>query len=163
MKQQAYIGNNILGAWKLVKWVYEDENNNEVRYFGQSPEGLLIYHESGYMSVQIAQEERKHFESDVLNGGSLEEQSAAFTTFLSYYGTFVEEVPGKFVHTVEGTLFPNWLGNKEVRYAEIEGDILILSTPPVKVGEGSITFRISWERVIKEQLYQSNHFITHKV
>lgn len=141
------IGNKIVGAWKLHKWIYEDEAGNEVRFFGEAPEGLLIYHESGYMSVQIARENRQKFKSDALDGGTQEEQAQAFGTFLSYYGSYVEAEPATFVHTVEGTLFPNWLGNKETRYGQIEGDLLVLSTPPIKVGGGQITFKITWKRV----------------
>lgn len=159
MNNKQYIGKEILGAWKLVKWIYENEDGEEVRFFGKAPEGLLIYHESGFMSVQIAQEERPAFASDSLDGGTKEEQAAAFATFLSYYGKYVEEEPTKFVHTVEGTLFPNWLGNKEIRYANISGDLLILSTPPVKVSGGSIVFKITWEKINNDinELLKSNH------
>jgi len=144
--EKEWIGKKIEGAWKLEKWIYIDENGEETRFFGQKPEGLLIYHNSGYMSVQVAQENRGNFKSNAIDGGSKEEAHNAFNTFLSYYGKFVEESPGKFVHTVEGTLFPNWLGHEEVRYADIKGSTLVLSTPPIETGSGKITFKITWKK-----------------
>jgi hypothetical protein len=104
------IGDKILGSWRLEKWIYENEAGDEIKYFSESPSGILIYEPSGYMSVQIQQSGRANFESQTLDVGTIKEKSGAFGSYLAYYGQFVEHNPGEFTHTVEGSLFPNWVG-----------------------------------------------------
>lgn len=141
------IGDKILGSWRLEKWIYENEAGDEIKYFSESPSGILIYEPSGYMSVQIQQSGRANFESQTLDGGTIKEKSGAFGSYLAYYGQFVEHNPGEFTHTVEGSLFPNWVGHEEIRYAKIERDLLTLSTPPIPTDDGDITFKITWRRI----------------
>jgi len=141
------IGGQIYGTWSLIKFVYKDHLNNEEKYFGQKPEGILIYERSGYMSVHIAQENRSDFEKDSIDGGSEKNKASAFSTFFSYYGRFVEESPRKFVHTIEGSLFPNWVGQKQIRFAKLENDLLSLTTPPIPSMEGHHVFEIVWKKI----------------
>ncbi len=149
MKEHKHIGKSIIGSWELVSWIFKNEQQEEIRYFGENPKGLLVYLDSGYMSVQIAQEDRAPFDSDAIDAGKTKEMADAFASFLSYYGTYEEREPGVFVHTVVGTLFPNWLGHEEIRYAEIKSnsDTLILSTPPTPTSNGNIEFFITWKKV----------------
>ncbi|MCG8308937.1 MAG: lipocalin-like domain-containing protein [Cytophagales bacterium] len=142
------IGKRILGAWKLVSWVFINESGEEVKFFGQQPKGILIYHDSGYMSVQIAREERQDFASQGIDAGTKEEMAEAFKTYLSYYGRYEEAEPGVFVHSVEGTLFPNWLKHKETRIAELQEDVLMLSTPPTPTSTGNVVFKITWKKIM---------------
>lgn len=139
--------NEIIGTWKLVSWTYKNEQGIDVDYFGKNSTGILMYDPSGYMNVQIMKGEREMFASDSINGGTPGEALGAFNTYLAYFGKYVEEKPGEMVHTVEGSLFPNWLGKKEVRYGRIEGDLLVLSTPPIQAGGTPIVFYITWKRM----------------
>lgn len=141
------VGKKILGAWELVSWVYQNEHGENINYFGNEPKGILLYDKSGYMSVQIATENRPEFESEGINAGKKKEMAAAFSTYLSYFGKYVESEPGVYEHTVEGTLFPNWLGKKEIRYARLKGDTLVLSTPPTPTKSGDIVFNITWKKI----------------
>lgn len=136
----------VIGTWALVSWTYNDADGNEIDYFGENPTGILMYTESGYMSVHIMRENRKKFAKEGMYDGTSEEIVEAFTTYFAYFGTFVEKEPGVLQHTVKGGTFPNWLGNIEERYGKIEGDRMILSTPPIPTGGHNIVFNVVWKR-----------------
>lgn len=141
-----YIANEIIGTWKLVSWTFKDANGNEVNYFGDNPEGILMYTDSGHMSVQIMRENRLEFKKEGMYDGTPEEIIEAFKSYFAYFGTYVESEPGTISHTVLGGTFPNWLGNTEQRYGKIEGDKLILSTPPIETDGQEITFYVTWQK-----------------
>lgn len=141
------LAKQVIGTWKLVSWTYKNENGEVIDYFGKTPKGILMYTDSGYMSVHIMKSDRKRFKSEGMYDGTPEEIVDAFTTYFAYFGKFIEKEPGVLQHTVEGGTFPNWLGNIEERYGEIEGNRMILSTPPIRTGEHDIVFNIVWERV----------------
>jgi len=143
----AKLSKQIIGTWKLISWTYDDANGNTINYFGENPTGILMYTESGYMSVHIMKENRRLFKSEGMYDGEADEIVDAFKTYFAYFGKFEENQPGVFTHTVEGGTFPNWLGNTEQRYGKIEGDRLILSTPPIPTEGTEIVFNVEWERV----------------
>jgi hypothetical protein len=142
-----FVKQKIIGTWKLVSWTYNDQHGNEIDYFGKEAVGLLMYDSNGYMNAQLMKNNREKFEADSINGGRPEETKKAFDTYIAYFGRYEEARPGEIVHTVEGSLFPNWLNNQEVRYAMIEGNRLKLSTPPIPVNGTNIVFYITWEKV----------------
>ena len=106
-----------------------------------------MYDAFGNMNAQLMRANRAPFASDDINGGTPAETKAAFDSYIAYFGTYEEQTPGEIVHTVQGTLFPNWLGHREIRYATLEGDQLTLSTPPVPAQGEEIVFYITWRRV----------------
>jgi Lipocalin-like domain len=141
-----FIKDKIIGTWKLVSWTFKNEQGETIHYLGEGATGILMYDSHGNMNAQLMKGERHHFASDAINGGSKEETYNAFNSYLAYWGKYYEDEPGAVVHIVEGSLFPNWLGNKEVRYGEIHGDKLILHTPPIPTGSTEIVFYITWKR-----------------
>jgi hypothetical protein len=142
-----FIKEQIMGTWKLVSWTYKNEKGEEIDYFGKDCTGILMYEKNGYMNAQLMKGSRQPFASDSINGGTPDETHHAFHSYLAYFGRYYEENPGEMTHIVEGSLFPNWIGNKEIRYGKIEGNKLILSTPPIPAGKSEIVFNITWEKV----------------
>jgi hypothetical protein len=104
------------------------------------------------MNAQLMRSGRTNFNNDAISGGTLEEMGHAFLSYLAYFGSYVENEPGAIVHTVIGSLFPNWIGHKETRYGQLEGDYLILSTPPIPALGRDIVFYIRWQRVTDRDL-----------
>lgn len=137
---------DIVGTWRLVSWTFKNENDEEVHYFGKNSTGILMYDDKGYMNAQLMKEKRPPFASDSISGGTPDETNGAFHSYLAYYGRYHEENPGEIVHVVEGSLFPNWVGNRQVRFATIEGDLLVVSTPPIPAQGRDIVFRIIWQK-----------------
>ena len=145
---QQFITDKIIGTWKLVSWVYQNEHNETVDFFGPNPVGILMYEKSGYMNAQLMRSDRANFSSPVSLEGTAQEYTSAFNGYAAYFGKFEEKEPGTLTHTVEGSLFPNWVGHDEIRYGRLEGNTLVLSAPGIINGE-KIMFYVTWKRVLQ--------------
>ncbi|MEL7001265.1 MAG: lipocalin-like domain-containing protein [Bacteroidota bacterium] len=147
---EAAIKDNILteivGTWKLVSWKYENEDGKEVDFFGENPQGILMYDKEGYMNVQIHHHTRPNFHTEGLVDGTAEETERGFKSYVAYYGKYYQEEPDMITHKVEGSLFPNWEGNIQKRYFKLSGNNLTLSTPPLASGNKKINFTLEWIR-----------------
>jgi hypothetical protein len=79
-------------------------------------------------------------------GGSTEEKVAAADTYISYCGRY--EIQGdKVIHSIEVSFFPNWIGVKQERIFEFDGDRLSLSTLPALLDGKQQTAHMIWKRV----------------
>ena len=108
---------------------------------------MLIYDKQGHFSGQIMARERPEFAAGNLLKGSDVEVRTAFEGYVAYYGAYeTDESNGVITHQVEGSFFPNWLGEVQTRRFEFEGDRLRLSTPPIKGSRSDLTVTLLWER-----------------
>lgn len=79
--------------------------------------------------------------------GTAEEQCKAFSSFVSYCGRFtVEESSNMIIHHIESAWFPNWNNTSQQRYYTFQEDILILLTPPQKLGGKEYKGKLIWQR-----------------
>jgi hypothetical protein len=128
-----------IGAWKLIS--YERRTGaGELSYpMGAHPVGRIAYDPLGRMSAQLMPADRPHFQDSV---GSAEEKTAAFDSYVAYYGTYtVNPADRTVVHHVEASLNPDWVGTDLIRSYEFSGSRLILRAAR-KDGE----IRLVWER-----------------
>jgi hypothetical protein len=137
----------LAGVWRLDSFQGRDERGAVFRPMGERPSGLLIYTETGWMSVQVAQAERARFASDDSLLATAEEQARAFATaFICYSGRY--EIEGSCVrHFVDTSVHPNWQGTIFERTFALDGDRLVLRTPPVSLGGTAISSELHWHRV----------------
>lgn len=147
MNSNEPLKNRIVGAWRLLSWVYQNEGGDTLDYFGTNPTGILMYDTAGNMNAQLMQGERPLFHTQAMRDGSDRERIDAFQTYVAYYGKYYEQTPGEIVHVVEGSLFPNWIGSKQVRYGSLAEDKLTLRTPLMLTGSGSLSFTLVWQRI----------------
>jgi hypothetical protein len=99
------------------------------------------------MTAQVMADNRATFAADDKSRATAAEATAAIGTYESYFGTYaVDEDTATVIHTVEGALFPNWVGTEQRRFAELSGRRLVLRTPPLPYGGSDIIARIIWER-----------------
>jgi Lipocalin-like domain len=134
------------GTWSLTTW-RRIAGDGSVSYpLGADAHGLLLYTENGRMTVQIAASNRVVLASDDPLGGDTAARAAAYSTYLAYFGTY--EVQGQeVVHNIDGSLFPNWSGVKQVRPFTAEFDQLVLRTPPMTLADGTtVVNELAWER-----------------
>ena len=98
------------------------------------------------MTVQITGSNRPAVAGDDPLGGDAEARAAAYSTYLAYFGTY--DVQGEnVVHLIDGSLFPKWSGEKQVRLFTIEFDQLVLSTPPMVLADGTtVVNELAWKR-----------------
>ncbi|HEY4785472.1 MAG TPA: lipocalin-like domain-containing protein [Bacteroidales bacterium] len=136
----------IEGSWLLVSMTYTDAKGKIVNLYGESPMGILTYDKCGYMNAQMGYCHRSNFKNSSLGEGSADEITAAYKTYMAYYGKYYEKEPGTIIHQVEGCLFPNWQGKEEIRYAKIEDGLLVITTPPTLFGDGEIIIKAVWKK-----------------
>jgi Lipocalin-like domain len=80
-----------------------------------------------------------------VRGGSEAARAAAYSSYFAYCGTY--EVSGDtIVHRVAMSLLPNWVGSSQTRYFEVNGDDLLLRTPPIEIGGMSLVNEFRWHR-----------------
>ncbi|RJQ72955.1 lipocalin-like domain-containing protein [Pseudonocardiaceae bacterium YIM PH 21723] len=136
---------DIHGRWELVSWTATLPDGTEVHPFGEGGGGSLVYTPGGFMTGQLWAAERPPVSGDNPLGGTEAERAAAYSTFVSYSGGF--EVRGDHIaHKVTASLFPNWVGEEQIRFHELDGDRLVLRTPPVDLGQ-QVGNTLSWVRV----------------
>lgn len=135
------------GTWKLISSVGVYSDGRVIYPYGGQPEGLLVYDPNGNFSGQIQGQGRPLFESGNLLRGTPEEIKAAFEGYVAYYGRYeVDEDAASLTHYVEGSLFPNWVGNTQTRFYSFEDGRLVLTTAPFIGRKNSIIHTLVWER-----------------
>ena len=141
---------DILGTWRLLYYEARSEDG-EVSYpGGREQEGYLIYSPDGYFAVLIMKKGRPRFSSDDFRGGTVSEKAGAAETFVAYCGTY-SVGDGCVIHHIEASLFPNWVGTDQLRFIEIEGDRLVLTSPPLLVAGKTQTAYLVWERAVPQR------------
>ena len=139
----------LAGTWRLKESFAEKNGKRQAFPLGEGTKGLIIYDEVGYMSAQLMSAQRVQFSARVPKDIPLEEISRAYHEYTSYYGTFtLDASAGTIVHHVEGALSPQWIGGDQLRYFKFDGDLLVLTTPPMKVADGSkVINTLVWQKV----------------
>ena len=132
------------GTWKLVAWRRIAGDKTVTYPLGADASGELSYTPGGRMAVQITAVNRPVLDTDDPLGGDERARAGAYSTYLAYFGTY--EIQDKtVVHRIEGSLYPNWCGQKQVRPLVIEGEELVLRTPPMQLGDGStVVNELAW-------------------
>ena len=141
-------GAPLVGGWRLRSWVAFGDDGSETFPMGEAPTGLLAYTEGGTMVALMAPADRPAFGSDDLTGGTPDEQARAFSTFVAYAGRYRIE-GDTIIHTVETSLFPNWVGSVQRRRWTLsdDGGTLTLESPPIALRGVSRRQRLTWTRV----------------
>jgi len=138
---------SLLGTWKLVSSVGVYSDGRVIHPYGEKPEGMLVYDQQGNFSGQIQGEGRPLFESGNLLKGDSKEIKAAFEGYVAYYGKYeVDKEAASLTHQVQGSWFPNWVGNTQTRFYSFENGNLILTTAPFVGKKNSVTHTLIWER-----------------
>jgi len=136
-----------VGTWRLLTWIITDGDGKVSEPMGPNPWGLLIYAADGYMTAMLGAQPatRQRFAGSDPLGGSPEETHRAMSTVHSYCGAW--KIDGEtVVHTVEGALWPNMVGTRQVRHYRFEGGKVVLKTPPMTRKGASGIAELTWTR-----------------
>jgi len=137
----------LVGSWDLVSLENRGEDGSVHKPFGDAPLGRITYTADGRMTAQIMRDVRKTFATDQLYSGTADEKAAAYDSYIAYYGTYtVDAAKHTVTHTVEASLFPNWVGGQQQRFYTLDGEQLILSTAPFPAHGTVVTPRVVWRR-----------------
>lgn len=134
------------GTWHLVDWTVTVDDT-VTRPFGGKAEGLLTYTDDGRMWATLQRKGRSLLGTGTLAAATAEQRAAAAAGYLAYAGRYSLD-DGRVTHHVEVSLFPDWVGDVQVRQIgwTDEGD-LILSTLPTKTAAGrTVVNRLRWRK-----------------
>jgi hypothetical protein len=136
------------GAWKLISSEMRS-SSGEVQYpLGEDCAGRLIVDSAGNFTAQLMRPDRPEFASGDVVRGTDEEIRTAYQGFVAFWAKIeVDEEKKEMTYVVEGSLFPNWIGHRNLRYYEFEGNRLTLKTPAFLMAEQEVTGVLVWERI----------------
>lgn len=137
----------LVGTWRLISWDAIGADGSIERPMGGRPEGLLSYAADGMMLVLLGTGDRARISGSDISGSSVEERAEAMRTFIAYGGRY-ELAGSRVTHHVEMSLYPNWVGTRQVREASFDatGNRLTLVSPPIAVGGSARSQHVTWER-----------------
>ena len=129
----------IKGRWTVQSWEQLYDDGRVVLPMGTELDGFIEYSDYG-MSCVISQKDRKVFNTGGQWSADDTEKAGAYNSYLTYAGGF--DVEGNTItHHVKYSIFPNWIGGTQHRFAELQGDVLTLMT--AKLEEGTSEARVA--------------------
>lgn len=138
----------LVGAWTLERFLTTYDSGREIFPMGEDAQGWLLYTPDGYMAALLSRADRPAFETGEMLSADDAEKVRAWDSFFSYCGRY-EVRGGEVVHHIEGSLYPNWIGQAQARTIRLEGNRLTLTTPPQKTGRGVQTSEVVWRRAVR--------------
>ncbi len=137
----------IEGSWRLISSEGHGADGRVVYDQGKHPVGRVMFDASGRMSIHLTNPDRSNFASGDFLRPTQEECLEAFKSYFGYFGSYtLDEKARTVTFHVEGAAYPNYVGTDQVRYYTIEGERLILRTPPERAGGTDVTYFVTWER-----------------
>ena len=143
------IAEGVIGAWRLVSYVVEDADGGHHSFpLGDDAHGIIIYTQSGHMSVQIGSTGRPQYQDGSPHGGTDAERAATAAGYLAYAGRYTVSDEGVVEHLPDVSLFPNWEHTTVPRKATIAHDRLTLElVEPLIIDGKRRGGKLTWERV----------------
>jgi hypothetical protein len=143
------IAEGVIGAWRLVSYVVEDADGGHRSFpLGDDAHGIIIYTQSGHMSVQIGSTGRRQYQDGSPHGGTDAERAATAAGYLAYAGRYTVSDEGVVEHLPDVSLFPNWEHTTVPRKATIAHDRLTLElVEPLIIDGKRRGGKLTWERV----------------
>ncbi len=133
----------LCGSWRLVSFELRSPDGSQSFPFGRDATGYLFYNEQGFMSAAFMGANRAQPASRDLADTA---KGVNFDAFNAYCGRF--EVRGdRIVHHVEVASLPQWSGQDQERIFKLDGQRLILETPPLAIASQAPIAYLIWERV----------------
>lgn len=137
--------NDILGRWIIESWQQEFDDGRVLLPMGDRPDGFIWYGSDGFMSCFVCKGYRNRFETGHQWDASSAERSRAYDEVLAYAGRF-EILGDQITHSVELSLYPNWVGGEQHRTASIVSGRLLLTARLEEGGAQARTAKLAWHR-----------------
>ena len=138
--------NKVLGMWRPLS-IQASQNGQTSTPFGPRPNGLLVFAENLHFVEVMNDPDVPRFASGNREDGTADENRAAVVGSLGLYGTYTVDADGNFTgNHVDGSTFPNWIGDdRDVRQLTetVDGDTM---TEVFHAAPG-VVVNIVWERV----------------
>jgi lipocalin-like protein len=136
---------SIIGTWKLVSALLTTLGGGPRKLLGENPSGFLTYTSDGRMTAILASSGRQPLSVADPVAAPAEERAEAFASFTAYAGRYTFD-GDTLTHHVEVSLFQNWAGTDQIRFARLQGRRLTLTAPPMSIGGEQLVVELTWER-----------------
>ena len=134
----ANLKEQIVGTWAAVSQ-YVDQDGRKIEPFGSNPKGMVVYDNSGHFILALQRASLPKFASSNRMTGTAEENRAIVQGSIAYFGSYaVDEKEGKINIHYDGSTYPNWDGEDQIRLIAISGDELKITSPMSAVGGGVV-------------------------
>jgi len=148
-KERLGLRARLLGAWRLLDAVTVFGTGATGPWYDRPGPytGLIIYDDSGAMSVQIASARPAAQGPPAIGEMTAAEQQKYLGTYYAYFGRFeVDEVKAQVRHFVASSLDPTETGVTYVQKAALARGRLTLTTQPWRVAKELRHSRLTWVR-----------------
>ena len=138
------LGKQIQGNWTLVS-IYNELEGKKTDVFGANPRGLMILTPEGRFSLIIMKASLPKFAANNRVKGTAEENQAVVEGSIGYFGSYqvTDDKEQKVGMKIEGSTFPNYDGQDQIRIMTITGDEMKVTNPTAGVGG---TNYLVWKR-----------------
>ncbi len=138
----AELRRQIVGTWRLVSVVYEDQATKErVPVYGEHPKGIQIATPGGRWLALMTAENRPVPKTEA-------DRAQALKSMIAYTGRYRVE-NGKVVTKVEVAWNEAWVGSEQVRAIRFDGDKLYIESPPMphpNISDKTVRVIVVWQR-----------------
>lgn len=138
--------NKVLGTWRMLSAQLDPDGRNLPAY-GAAPKSLMVFTADMHVIEVMTDSTIPKFASNARGHGTAEENRAAMAGSIGWFGTYTVDEHGELNgDQVEGSTFPNWVGDirtrKDLRFV-MDGDRIHES---FQRPEGT-TIVITWQHV----------------
>lgn len=120
----ASVRQRAIGSWRMISLGVGD-GPGRIEPYGPSPNGLMVITADGWFTISITRPDLPRFASGNRERGTAEENRAVVQGSIAYFGTYaIDEASSTITCRIEGTTFPNYLGETQVRRLIFEGDTI---------------------------------------
>ncbi len=135
---QQSLQEQIVGTWSAVSQ-YVDQDGKRLEPFGSNPKGMAVYDSNGRFIFVLQRATLPNFASNNRMAGTVEENKAIVQGSIAYFGSYsINENERKIAFHYEGSTYPNWDGEDQIRLISITGDELQIISPVSTVGGGTV-------------------------
>ena len=119
------VPNKVAGTWTMVSARINPGGRSQPAY-GPKPSGMLVFAENMHFVEVLTDSSIPKFASNVRGHGTNEENRRAMAGSIGFFGSYTVDGSGGFSgNRVDGSTFPNWIGDvrtrKELELA-VDGD-----------------------------------------
>ena len=118
---------DLLGTWDLQRFWFAGDDGAEMDPLGTAPVGNLILGADGNYAFTMMRTGHSTYASGDLLGGTPDEKGEAADGYVSFGGAWASDGDA-ITFEITYSLFPNWVGGKQVRLASMIGAELQLQT-----------------------------------
>ena len=124
----------VQGSWTLVS-LYVEKDGSRTEAFGTAPRGSMVFTPDGHFSTIVMRANLPKFGSNSRTSGTDTENQAVVQGSIAYFGTYTEnKTDGTLSLRIEGSTFPNWDGQVQLREFRVTNNELRLINPSAAIG-----------------------------